>query len=271
MTMLLQELWVLFREPMLASALLGASLGLLGVHLLARRLVFVSAALTQVATAAVALSFLAGSWSWLPGPRWLALLATAGGFGWLRRPSVKRAPREGVLALVQLLAGAAAIAIGTRLAQERHDLDALLFGTGVLISPEDLGWSLAVALLVLLPSWWFAPAALAVSADPDGARLRRLPVGLLELVFVGQVALALAVGTRVLGAMPVLALGILPALAAGMWVRGPMAALGLSALLGMLAGTGGYAAAYVLDLPVGASQTLLAGLAAASALAWRRP
>ncbi|MEB3238411.1 MAG: metal ABC transporter permease [Candidatus Sericytochromatia bacterium] len=266
----LQELWTLFRDPLLTSALLGMALGLLGVHLVARRLVFVSAALTQVATMAVALSFLAGVLPGLPGPRWFALLATLVAFrlllAWTGGGS-----REGKLAWVQLMSGAVAIAIGTRLARERHDLDALLFGTGVLVAPEDLVWGAVVAAIVVLPTWWLAPSVLAMSADPRGARLRGLPAGRLEWLFVGQVALAVAVGTRVLGAMPVLALGVLPALAAGRLVRGPVAALGLAGLLGAVVGVAGYAAAYALDLPVGASQTLLAGLLVLMATLVRRP
>ncbi|MEB3205074.1 MAG: metal ABC transporter permease [Candidatus Sericytochromatia bacterium] len=264
-----EELWSLFRDPLLTSALLGTALGLLGVHLVARRLVFVSAALTQVATMAVALSFLAGVIPGLPGPRWFALAATLIAFRLLLAWTGGGA-REGKLAWVQLMAGAVAIAIGTRLARERHDLDALLFGTGVLVAPEELVWGAVVALVVILPTWWFSPAVLAMSADPRGATLRGLPTGWLEWLFVGQVALAVAVGTRVLGAMPVLALGVLPAIAAGRLVRGPVAAFVLAAVLGAVAGVAGYAAAYVLDLPVGASQTLLAGLLVLLASAVRR-
>jgi ABC-type Mn2+/Zn2+ transport system permease subunit len=43
------QAWSFFRDRILAGSLVGAVLGLLGVHVLVRRMVFLSAALSQVA------------------------------------------------------------------------------------------------------------------------------------------------------------------------------------------------------------------------------
>ena len=52
--------WDLFRDPMVCGAIAGAVLGYLSVYVLLRRMVFVSAAVTQSAGLGVALSFYAG-------------------------------------------------------------------------------------------------------------------------------------------------------------------------------------------------------------------
>ena len=46
--------WDVFRDPVLASFVAGATLGLLGVYIVLRRMVFVSAALSQAAGLGVA-------------------------------------------------------------------------------------------------------------------------------------------------------------------------------------------------------------------------
>ena len=52
--------WTLFRDPILAGIIAGASLGMVGVFVVLRRLVFVSAALTQAAGLGVAVAFFSG-------------------------------------------------------------------------------------------------------------------------------------------------------------------------------------------------------------------
>ena len=52
--------WELFRDPVLAGMIVGATLGYLGVYIVLRRMVFASSAIAQAAALGVALSF------WLP-------------------------------------------------------------------------------------------------------------------------------------------------------------------------------------------------------------
>src|SRR5215510_11240491 len=51
--------WELFRDPMLCALIAGVALGFLGVYVVLRRMVFVSAAVTQSAGLGVALAFYA--------------------------------------------------------------------------------------------------------------------------------------------------------------------------------------------------------------------
>jgi ABC-type Mn2+/Zn2+ transport system permease subunit len=92
-----------------------------------------------------------------------------------------------------------------------------------------------------------------------------LPVRWIELGFLAVLTGVVSVTTRALGALPVLAFAVLPG-AAGLLAapRLPLA-FPLAAALGAVAGAAGYLAAFVLDLPVGATQAAVALLFVAAA------
>jgi zinc transport system permease protein len=262
---LLVSSWELFRDPILVGAMAGAALGYLGVFIVLRRMVFVSAALSQAAGLGVGLAFfaqihwklpaaMADPLAWAVG---LTLLAT-----WaLSWNGGRLITREGLLALFYLVGGSGAMLIGTRISQEAHDIQAILFGTGVLVGPSDTAWVLAVGGVVLLVQLWFRRGMLFASLDPEGARVRALPTRLLDATLMISVAVLASVSTRALGALPVFAFSVLPALAAVAVSRSPGMALVLATVIGLVSGAGGYLLAFFAEFPVGASQTFVAALA----------
>lgn len=241
----------------------GAVLGYLGVFVVLRRMIFAAAAISQAAGLGVALAFFAqihlGASLALADARvWAVLLALL--TTWLVASDHRRViSREGLLALAYLLGGGGALLVGTRISQEAHDIQSILFGTGVLVGPGDVAWVLAVGGAVLAWQLWWRRGFLFASVDPEGARVRGLPVALLDAVLLASVALLVSIATRALGALPVFAFTVLPALAAVAVTSSPAAALGLAAALGATAGVIGYVLAFLWELPVGATQTCLAG------------
>ena len=128
----------------------------------------------------------------------------------------------------------------------------------VVVLDDDLVRVIGLALpLGLLHVWWqrgFVQAAF----DADGARVRGLPVWLLDVTLIGSIALSISLCTRVLGALPVFAFSVLPAMAALRVCPNIERALVVAAAVGAACGAGGYYLAWRFDLPVGAAQTLLA-------------
>jgi ABC-type Mn2+/Zn2+ transport system permease subunit len=252
----------LFRDPILCGVAAGVVLGWLGVHIVLRRMVFVTAALTQSAGLGVAGAFYAGIHLGLELPplagslmacALAAALVTA-------RAGRLRLSRESLLALAWLLSAGGAVLVGSRITQEAQDIAAILFGTAVLVTPEDLRAVLGVGGLALALAIWWQRGLIFAGFDPDGARVQGLPVRALELGLLALITLAVSTATRALGALPVFAFSVLPAMAALMATPHLSRAFPLAALLGGLAGAGGYLAAFLLDFPVGASQTLAAAL-----------
>ncbi len=263
--------------PMACGAAAGALLGTLGVYVVLRRMVFVSAAVSEAAGFGVVLAFAAQAFLGVPaaladpllGAAVVAILACR---LFVADPLRLHLSRESVLGVVFVLSGAAALLLGSRIPQETHDIQHVLFGTAVMVRRVDLVAVVGLAAALLgMHAWLRRGMALAVF-DPEGAAVQGLPVRRLDLALFLSIGLAVAVATHAIGALPVFALTVLPAVAALAVARRLVHALLLAGLLGMVSGAAGYVAAYLLSLPVGASQSGVAGVFALAGLAagWRR-
>ncbi len=250
----------LFREAILCGAIAGLTLGAMGVLIVLRRMVFVTAAVTQAAGLGVALGILAGTHTgeetglvlWAIGTSMVAAGVLA------LDPARVRLSRESVLALVWLVGSGGAVLVGDRIHAEAHDVSAILFGSAVLVRPLDLytvaGFSgLALAVLALTHR-----GLIFAGYDRDGARVQGLPVRLLELGFLALVTVEVSVATRALGALPVFAFSVLPGMAGLLGARGVRGAMLAAAAGGVGAAVLGYLAAFFLSFPVGASQAAVA-------------
>ncbi len=264
----------LYRDPVLCAAVAGAVLGYLGVFIVLRRMVFVTAALTQTAGLGVALGFWAGiAFDMEPSPvlsaTGVSLLAA-----WLMSLDTDRIrmSRESLLALVWVGASAGAIVVGSRISQEAHDISGILFGTAVLVRPADLAMVLGVGAVVLVGAVLLRRGLVFAGFDRPGARVQGVPVRRLEIAFMAGLTVFVAVATRALGAVPVFAFSVLPALAALLAAPRLSLAFPVAMVAGAFCGSAGYVAAFFLELPVGASQALVAtGLAVlAVPLRWVR-
>jgi zinc transport system permease protein len=261
----------LFRDPLLCALLAGGVLGFLSVYVVLRRMVFVSAAVAQSAGLGVALAFYAGIHldahvEPVLGATVMALAAT---LLLMTEPTRLRLTRESLLGLAYALAGGAAVLVGDRIAQEAHDIQGILFGTAVLVTPEQLHTvALAGAGVMLLHLWWYRGITFA-SFDRTGALVQGLPVRLLDGVLMVSIGVMVGVCARALGALPVFAFSTLSAIAALMLeLRLPWTFF-VATLVGAIAGVGGYLFAYFYDFPVGGSQTVLSGALVAVAMGLR--
>jgi zinc transport system permease protein len=269
------ESWELFRDPALAGAIVGFVLGFLGIYVIARRMVFLSAALSQSAGLGVALAFYAQIHWGLTGlagsPRLGALvvtLTTALVLTTDRKAVATR--RDSLLGFAFLLGSAGTLAISTRIVQQTQDIQSLLFGSAVAVLPEDLRFVLWTALVVTFLHIWWMRGFVETSLDPDSATVRGLPVRVLEGALLVSLALSISFFTQILGALPVFAFSVLPGMAALRVSRNLTMALVVAGVGGAACGFLGYLAAFQYDLPVGASQTLVAVLMVGAAEALRR-
>ncbi|EAU62699.1 ABC-type manganese transport system membrane protein MntB, putative [Stigmatella aurantiaca DW4/3-1] len=225
-------------------------------------MVFVSAAVTQAAGLGVALAFFAEIHLGthvdpMLGATGLSLLATA---LLMADPSRLKLTRESVLGLAFAFSGGAAVLVGDRIAQEAHDIQGILFGTAVLVTPEQLATVAGVGgVILLIHLWWFRGISFA-SFDRVGARVQGLPVRLLDAVLMVSIGIMVGVSARALGSLPVFAFSTLSAIAALVLdLRLPWTFL-FATIAGCLSGAGGYLFAFFYDFPVGASQTVCASV-----------
>ena len=257
------EAWELFRTATLTGTIAGALLGFLGVYVVLRRLVFLTAATSQAAGLGVVFAFYLQIHVGIPaaiasptlGAAVVTLLAA---LPFALEVDAKR--QDGLLGVVYLVGAAGVLALGTRIVQELADVQSLLFGTAVAVVDDDfhlVAWTSAI--LLALHVWLWRGFTMA-SFDPAGARVRGLPVRTLDLALFGSLALAVSVATRVIGALPTFAFSVLPAMAAVRVGKNLAQSLLLATVIGAVAGFAGYVGAYLYEIPVGAAQTLVAAI-----------
>ena len=150
------------------------------------------------------------------------------------------------------------------------NVEGLLFGSLLAVSPESLGVIIAVAALVIAVLAWIGPRLAYATFDPELATLSRVPVAALEDLLLALTALVVVVGVKTVGVVLVSAFVVIPAATASLLGR----TLGGIALLAVglsLVGTAfGLFASYHLNVATGATIILTLGAMFFLALVLRR-
>jgi len=243
------ESWELFREAALSGLVAGAVLGLMGVYVVLRRMVFLSAALSQMAGLGVAVAFYLkvtfGLSGWMVSPALGAFTMSLAAIAVVMSDRGDDSRRDAILGVLFLLGSAATLALGTRIIEEIQDIQTLLFGTAVAVVPEDFTWlaTFCAGLLVLHLWWW--RGFVAVSVDRQDARIRGIHVGWVDLALLGSLALGISIVTRILGALPAFAFSVLPAVAALQLATNVQRSMWIAGFIGAVCGFGGYVVAFL--------------------------
>ncbi len=255
----------LYREAALTATMAGLCLGLLGVYIVSRRMVFISAALAQTAALGVTISFIAIGFFGFAGvvtdilPPVMAILLTfivvAGLLAVEGRPRISR---DAVLGIAFIIPMALILLLLPLFPQELHQIDAVISGTAVMVEPTDM-YAIAIATVVLVGIQIYGFRGFVFSSlDPVVAKTQGVPVRLLDGLLFGSIALMTGLTARALGPLPTFALTVLPAIGALGLTVGLKWVFVVASITGATAGFMGYYLAYLADFPVGASQTLTA-------------
>lgn len=212
----------------LLMVLLAAPMGCLMVW---RRLSFLADTLAHASVLGVAIA-LALAWQPIVGVLLvlltiMALLLMSGGRG--------RVLSEGQLALISYTGLAGGVLLIGIVGAGNISLEALLFGDLLATSREDLAlMGLTVLLLggLLLHHW---RAFVAVSVSPEIAQAEGIPVQKMQLLLYLMIALLIAVMMKIMGALLIGAMLVIPVYAARGLARSPEQQLLWSFLLGLLA------------------------------------
>jgi zinc transport system permease protein len=258
-----REIW---QAPLVASLLAGGLLGFLGVYVVLRRTVFVSAALTQVSTVGLVVGLFLEERFHVEAEHAHHQLGMAMGFavagalllGALRP---RRLPAEATVGAAWVVASALVVLGISRLVHASHDLGGMVFGNAVAVEAEEVWMIAGVAALCALLHLLFAKEIAFASFDPETAAALGLPVRGWDALLSLTIGLAIPASARALGALPVFALLTLPASAALLLRVRFRAIFAVAALLGIAAATGGYVVSWVAETPTGATMVAVAALA----------
>lgn len=240
-------------DDFLVRALLGAcgvalAAGPLGCFVVWRRMAYFGDATAHAAILGVALA-LAFSVSITLGTLGVAL-AMALGVAMLTERGHAMDATLGVVAHAALAIGLVAFSV---VGGARVDLNAFLFGDILSVSRSDLiviwgGAGLVVALLV-----WRWQALLTATLNEELARSAGIDPKRERLVLTLALAVVVAVALKVVGALLIGAMLIIPAVAARGFSRSPEMMAGVAVVFGMLASGMGLGASWVFDTPAGPS------------------
>lgn len=260
--------------PLAAALVLAGMHAWLGLHVLARGVVFVDLALAQVAALGATVALLAGHAPLGTGAYAYALAFTAGGAALLAalrdRPGLARAaiPAEAVIGIVYAVAAALTVLALERVPLGGEQIKALLVGSLLGVTRDDvlrLGGLYAVVAVVC----WLARRPLAALSFGGSVRHARA----WDFAFYVIFGVVVTSSVRVAGVLLVFAYLIVPAVAAAMLAANPARRLVVGWCVGTLGSVAGIAASFLWDLPTGAAvvSTLGALLAAlGGALGLRR-
>ncbi len=239
----------------LGAGLLAAACGPIGCFILWRRLAYVGESVAHMGLLGAALGLLIGV-NVLLGTAVLAIAAALV----MSRAGDRTIPAGTFVGIIGHMGLALGFVVLALLETVRADLLGYLFGDVLALNRGDL---LAIGLVSLgtlaATALLWRPLLLQAAGGPIAAAEGRYGK-LAETGFLVLTALLVAFGLKVVGALLIVALLIIPPAAARPLARSPEAMAVLAALFGALAAPLGLAAAYLADAPAGPSMVLAAGV-----------
>ena len=247
-------------DDFLLRAVLGAfgvalAAGPLGAFVVWRRMAYFGDATAHAAILGVALA-LAFSVSVIFGTLSVAL-AMAVGVSFLAEKGHGMDATLGVIAHAALALGLVAVSLT---GGARVDLAAFLFGDILAVGKVDLAVIWGGAILVVCLLVWRWQNLLTATLNEELARSAGIDPRRERLVLTLALAVVVAVALKVVGALLIGAMLIIPAAGARGFARSPEAMAVLAVLFGMLAAVLGLAASWRFDTPAGPSIVSAAAL-----------
>ncbi len=258
------EGWMILLPALALSVLMIVTHTYLGLHVLARGIIFVDLALAQVAALGASLAFLLGhdahgsaALLYAFGASLLASLGCA----WLGKIA-DVTTREVAIGCVYVVASALSILILSRSSVGMEELKTLLNGNILWVRWQEVGVIAAVYSL-LIGAQFMLRNRFAVLAFGKQVTFGR------ELVFFMSFAVVITLAVQIAGVLLVFALLIIPAFSATLLAATPALRLLLGYLLGLTGSAIGLWLSYAADLPSGTTMVAVLGLLPLVALALR--
>jgi zinc/manganese transport system permease protein len=256
------DLVAILWAPFLMCLVLTGIHAYLGVHVLAREVVFVDIAMAQIAALGATVAFLAGhgtetwqSYAYALGATLVGSVVLA-----LTRSRRRRVSQEAVIGVVYAVSTAAAVLVADRSAHGAEQVRGMLVGNLLAVGPLEVGKVATLYAAVGLVHWLCRRPFFLISTDPDAAYAEGWRVRLWDFLFYASFGVVVASSVRVAGVLLVFSYLIVPALA-GVTLGGSVAS---RLLIGWTFGTAvsvlGMVASAALDLPTGATVVCAFGL-----------
>lgn len=252
------DAWLILLPAFVMTALMVVTHTYLGLHILARGIIFADLALAQMAALGASVAFLMGEESHSVTAQAFAFAATfiaAAAFSQLRRIK-DTTTREVTIGVVYVVSTALSIVILSRSSQGMEELKAIFNGNILWVSWEEIAAISLVYAIVALFHFIFRKPFFDLSFSDKSKE----PSYLWEFFFFLSFAIVITMAVSVAGVLLVFAFLIIPAFSASLIHKAYNIRLIIGWLLGIVGSIAGLFVAFVFDLPVGATVVSLLGV-----------
>jgi len=257
-----QDLLALMWVPFLMCLVLTGIHAYLGLHVIAREVVFVDIALAQIAALGATAAFLWGydldSW----GSYGFALSFTILGASVfaLTRSRERRVSQEAIIGVVYAVSAAAAVLVADRTPHGAEHLRSMLVGSILAVRGREVLEVASLYALVGLFHWLCRRPFFLISESPDRAYAEGLPVRWWDFLFYASFGVVVTSSVRIAGVLLVFSYLIVPTLAANLLGGSIARRLALAWGFGTLVSVVAMVTSAILDLPTGATVVCAFGL-----------
>jgi ABC-type Mn2+/Zn2+ transport system permease subunit len=245
----------LFRRALLEAVLIGALAGVVGVHVVLRRLPFFVVALSHATFPGVAIASVLGVSLFLGGTTYgLVVVAAVLVLG-----AGKVVDDASVIGVV--LAGSFAVGVLVLSAQPGSSLDlsAFLVGSILTVTPGDILTTVVVGGVVLIGLALLHKELVLSAFDRGGARALGYRTQALDAVVLVAVTLVTVTAIPAVGTLLAVALLTVPALTARLWTDRVGVTMAIAAGIGALSGVLGLCASAIWSIAAGGAIALATG------------
>lgn len=253
------EPWLILLPAFVMSALMLITHTYLGLHVLARGIIFVDLALAQMAVLGISISFLVGEESHGMMAQLYAFAATltaAFAFASLRHIADKTT-REVIIGIVYVVATALSVMILSRSSQGMEELKSLFNGSILWVSWQEVSivaviYSVLIVLHIFYRQRFYRLSFLSNEARPTSF--------IWEFLFFASFATVITLAVNIAGVLLVFAFLIIPAFSSSLVAKSMTSQLLLGwglALFGVILGLW---LSFTANLPVGATMVSVLGL-----------
>jgi len=251
----------LMLPALVASLILVGMHGYLGIHIIARGVIFVDLAIAQVAAmgwAASSLGITQAIHGWIGIPEGViaygvgvaATLIAAWLFS-ITRTEHKYIPQEAIIGIVFVVASAGTILLAAQSPRGAEHVEGLLTGNLLWVTwPQILRMAIIYAAIGVV-HWLWRARFFVISLQPDQAAARKWNLGLWDFAFYALFGIVVTASVEIAGVLIVFSSLVIPAVVAFLFTTSPGPLLFIAWVSGTVAVLFGLLASYQTDLPTG--------------------
>jgi zinc/manganese transport system permease protein len=256
------DLLALMWAPFLMCLVLTGIHAYLGLHVIAREVVFVDIALAQIASLGATTAFL---WaldldSWGSYAFGLSFTVLGAAVLALTRSRERRVSQEAIIGVVYAVSSAAAVLVADRTPHGADHLRNMLVGSILAVRGSDVLKVAGLYALIGLFHWRCRRPFLLISTDADRAYREGWRVRWWDFLFYASFGVVVTSSVRIAGVLLVFSYLIVPTLAANLLGGSVPRRLALAWSFGTLVSVLAMGASAVLDTPTGATVVCAFGL-----------